>query len=322
MTLRRPAVLAFERPDSAEAQNLIRQLDEELLRRYPALDDVHGLHPHDLSDPDFAFVIARANGSAVGCGALRRLENGVGELKRMFVVPEFRGRGIARQILEALESRARHLGYTFVRLETGTAQPEAIALYKSAGYSEIAGFGKYAGNRFSVCFEKQVTLQILIRKATTADATQVAEVMNSVIAEGRYTIFDRPFSEAEERDFISSLGSRSVLHVAELDREIAGVQSVDLFTGFAASLQHVATMGTWLRHAYRGRGIGRALAAESFAFARSHGYRKIVIQVLAGNERALRFYRSLGFSDIGIAREHVRLADTFHDEVYLEKSLR
>ena len=163
--------------------------------------------------------------------------------------------------------------------------------------------------------------KMVIRRATVNDAKQVADVMNSVIAEGRYTAFDRPFSEEEERDFICSLGTRSALHIAEIDGKIVGVQSIDLFSTFADSVSHVATMGTWLRSDFRGHGIGRCLAAESFSFARKQGYRKVVIQVLADNERALRFYRSLGFRDIGLAKEHVRLANGFHDEVYLEKEL-
>jgi putative acetyltransferase len=138
MTQQRTAVLSFERPDSEDARKLIRQLNGDLLQRYPGLKAVHGLHAHDLSDPNFVFVIASVDGSAVGCGALRRLDTAVGEIKRMFVQPEFRGRGIARQILEALESRARDLGYASVWLETGIGQPEAIALYKSAGYREFA----------------------------------------------------------------------------------------------------------------------------------------------------------------------------------------
>jgi L-amino acid N-acyltransferase YncA len=162
-------------------------------------------------------------------------------------------------------------------------------------------------------------MKVTIRKATVDDAREIADVINSVIAEGKYTIFDRPFSEEEERDFISSLGNRSALHVAELDGKIAGVQSLDLFSGFANSVSHVATMGTWLRADSRGGGIGKLLAEESFQFARNNGYRKVVIQVLADNERALQFYRSLGFRDIGVAREHVKLGGTFHDEVYLEK---
>jgi RimJ/RimL family protein N-acetyltransferase len=110
-----------------------------------------------------------------------------------------------------------------------------------------------------------------------------------------------------------------VLHVADVDGAIVGVQSIDLFSSLASSLSHVATMGTWLRADSRGHGIGRLLAATSFDFARAHGYEKIVVQVLAGNERALRFYRALGFRDIGVARAHVRLADGTHDEIYLER---
>jgi RimJ/RimL family protein N-acetyltransferase len=160
-----------------------------------------------------------------------------------------------------------------------------------------------------------------VRRATVEDARRIADVLNAVIAEGAYTLFDVPFSEEDERTFIASLGDRSAVFVAEIDGEIAGVQSVDQFLGYARSTCHVATMGTWLRSGVRGRGIGRLLAAESFRFAQAHGYSKIVIHVLADNERALRFYRRLGFRDIGIARQHVRLGDHFHDEIYLEKIL-
>ena len=156
MTQPRPVRICLERPNTDDARNLVRQLDEDLLRRYPGLKATHGLHLQDLTDPDFTFLIARIDGRPVGCGALRGLERGVGEVKRMFVLPEFRGRGIARTILEALESRARELGHAALRLETGTGQPEAISLYKSAGYREIAGFGEYVGNPASVCFEKRL----------------------------------------------------------------------------------------------------------------------------------------------------------------------
>jgi putative acetyltransferase len=316
----RNIMICRERPDNDDARRLIHELDEEILRRYPALEKTHGLHPQDFSDPSFTFLVARLDGRPVGCGALRGLERGVGEVKRMFVVPEFRGLGIARRILKALESRARELDYSIVRLETGDQQPEAVRLYKSSGYSEIAAYGEYVGNTFSICFEKRLS-KVSVRKAAVEDARQVACVMNSVIAEGSYTIFDTPFSEDDERRFISSLGQRSALHVAEVHGEIAGVQSIDLFANFAESVRHVATMGTWLLSNFRGHGIGRLLAEQSFAFARSSGYTKVVIQVLAGNDRALRFYRGLGFNDIGIARQHVRLAGEFHDEVYLEKLL-
>ena len=141
--------------DSEEARRLLAALDEDLLRRYPE-DAIHRLHPGEGEDPGVTFLIARVDGRAAGCGALRRLDPDVGEIKRMFVVPEFRGRGIARRILAALESEARRAGHSRVRLETGTRQPEAIALYRSAGYAEIPAFGEYVGNHFSVCFEKSM----------------------------------------------------------------------------------------------------------------------------------------------------------------------
>jgi putative acetyltransferase len=147
-------VIRFDHPDSEDGRRLIQRLDEDLLQRYPATA-IHGLHPQDIADPHLTFLVASVDGHALGCGALRPLEPGVGEVKRMFVLPEFRGRGIARQILMALESTARERGYSTLRLETGTRQPEAIGLYRSAGYSKIPCFGEYADDLFSICFEKR-----------------------------------------------------------------------------------------------------------------------------------------------------------------------
>jgi putative acetyltransferase len=147
-------VIRFDHPDSEDGRRLIQRLDEDLLQRYPATA-IHGLHPQDIADPHLTFLVASVDGHALGCGALRPLEPGVGEVKRMFVLPEFRGRGIARQILMALESTARERGYSTLRLDTGTRQPEAIGLYRSAGYSKIPCFGEYADDLFSVCFEKR-----------------------------------------------------------------------------------------------------------------------------------------------------------------------
>ena len=161
----------------------------------------------------------------------------------------------------------------------------------------------------------------MIRRATPDDAAEVAAVMNAVIAEGGLTLFDRPFSIDDERRFIESLGPRSALHVAEIDGTIAGVQVIDVYSTAAASLAHVATMGTWLRADARGRGLGRTLAERSFSFAIEQGYRKIFITVLAGNARARVFYASLGFETIGIARAHVRLNGVLHDEVLMEKRM-
>jgi ribosomal protein S18 acetylase RimI-like enzyme len=162
---------------------------------------------------------------------------------------------------------------------------------------------------------------VIVRRATVADAQQVAAVLNAVIAEGRYTLFDKPFSDAEEGTFIASLGERAVLHVAVSHEVIVGVQCVDRFASYADSVRHIAHIGTWLLPECRGQGIGKRLWVESLAFARQCGYRKALISVLAHNDQALRFYRSLGFTDIGVAREHVQLNGTFYDEIFLERAI-
>ncbi|HEX8561563.1 MAG TPA: GNAT family N-acetyltransferase [Flavobacterium sp.] len=99
-------------------------------------------------------VVAYEGEEAVGCGAMRHFSDGVMELKRMFVRQDYRGRGIASQILQELENWTLELGYMRCILETGRKQPEAIALYKKHLYQEIENFGPYKGVESSMCFEK------------------------------------------------------------------------------------------------------------------------------------------------------------------------
>ena len=118
------------RPDSGDAVRLIRALDDDLRARYPGIA-LHGLRPEDVGDDRLVFLVAHADGEAIGSGAVRELEPGIGEIKRMFVQPAWRRRGVARQLLAALEAEARNLGYLALRLETALGQPEAIRLYRS-----------------------------------------------------------------------------------------------------------------------------------------------------------------------------------------------
>ena len=97
-----------------------------------------------------------ADGRALGCGALRSLGAPVAEIKRMFVRPEARGRGVGVAILHELEQAARERGFRVLRLETGPLQPEAIGLYARAGYREIPCFGAYEGPSASRCFERRI----------------------------------------------------------------------------------------------------------------------------------------------------------------------
>jgi GNAT superfamily N-acetyltransferase len=108
--------------------------------------------PHD----DVAYLVGVVNGRAVACGAWQALGHGIAELKRMYVRPAYRGRGLARQMIVAIEEEALAAGRPVIRLETGTYLPAAIALYQSAGYRPIPAFGEYAGNPHSLCFEKRL----------------------------------------------------------------------------------------------------------------------------------------------------------------------
>jgi GNAT superfamily N-acetyltransferase len=102
-----------------------------------------GASPSDFTPPTGAFLVIYAGGKPVAGGGLKRDEDGVAEIKRMYVVPEARRQGLGRQLLEALEDRARELGYARIRLDTGARQPHAQAMYERAGYHPI---DNYNGN--------------------------------------------------------------------------------------------------------------------------------------------------------------------------------
>ncbi len=102
------------------------------------------------------FLIAYADGRPVGCGGLRPLEPGAVEVKRMYVVPEWRGRGVSTAVLSALESAAARRGWTTLRLETGPAQTAAIRFYERSGYVRIPGFGHYADHPASLCYQREL----------------------------------------------------------------------------------------------------------------------------------------------------------------------
>ncbi|SCG60058.1 GNAT family N-acetyltransferase [Micromonospora inositola] len=109
-----------------------------------------------LTQDDIHYLAAVVGGRAVGCGGLQALDGDTGELKRMYVRPAYRGRGIARQLLAALEELAFQRGHAVVCLETGTYLPAAIGLYTSSGYEPIPVYGEYVGNPYSVCFAKRL----------------------------------------------------------------------------------------------------------------------------------------------------------------------
>jgi len=149
-----PYLLAIIAPDRDDVRRLISSSDSHLASLYPA-ESNHLTDIEALASPDVSFLAVLCAGEAVGCGALVRTRPGECELKRMFVAAAHRGRGLARRILHALEAIAGE-EKRVVRLETGVKQVEAIALYKSAGFVEIAPFGSYAPDPLSVFMEKRL----------------------------------------------------------------------------------------------------------------------------------------------------------------------
>jgi GNAT superfamily N-acetyltransferase len=139
---------------SPDAMRLIAALDDDLHVRYPG-EETNGIDAENFEADGGVFVVGYLNGEAVSCGGLRPFEGDI-EVKRMFVVAEHRGRGLARQLLSFLEDIARKRGFKRAILETGSGQPEAIALYERSGWTRCANFGKYIGNEWSVCFEKRL----------------------------------------------------------------------------------------------------------------------------------------------------------------------
>jgi GNAT superfamily N-acetyltransferase len=146
-----------EELSSPSAQQLILALNTELEARYPEEGaNFFRLDPDEVIEGRGAFLIAYLEGRPVGCGAVRRVEPTVAEIKRMFVDPSARNRRVGRRIVDSLEEEARRLGATRLLLETGPRQPEAIALYQHAGFSEIPLYGEYIGSQFSVCMAKDL----------------------------------------------------------------------------------------------------------------------------------------------------------------------
>jgi GNAT superfamily N-acetyltransferase len=153
------ADLIIERADilSPDAERLILALNEELSTRYPEPGANHfRLDADEVRPGRGSFLIARRAGAAVACGALRKLGGHVGEIKRMYVDPAERGRGVGRAMLAALEMEARGLGLRRLVLETGSRQPDALALYERAAFARTGPFGDYAASPLSVFMAKDL----------------------------------------------------------------------------------------------------------------------------------------------------------------------
>jgi len=150
-------VLTLTRTDSDNSDfiQLVRLLDADLATRD---GNEHSFYAQfNKIDKIRHVVVAFENNLPVGCGAIKSYDLQTMEVKRMYTLPEHRGKGIAKNILKELEKWAAELSCNKCILETGKRQPEAIELYQRSGYTIIPNYGQYAAIENSVCFEKQLT---------------------------------------------------------------------------------------------------------------------------------------------------------------------
>ena len=148
--------ITTEPPDTGDAIMLIAELEALLEPLYPR-ESRHGLNVEQLIAEAVAFFLLRADGTPAGCGGIKLVGAQYGEIKRMYVRPQFRGRGFARLLLSHVEDYARAQGVGLLRLETGIHQREAIGLYERMGFRRIPPFGPYTEDPLSLCYEKHLT---------------------------------------------------------------------------------------------------------------------------------------------------------------------
>jgi GNAT superfamily N-acetyltransferase len=281
--------VAPESPRQGDVLPLLRQADEFALALYPA-ENYHALDVGDLERPDVTFLVARHDGRALGTAAVVDGGDGSAELKRVFVTDAARGLGVGRALLFAAEERARALGATTMRLETGLPQTAAIALYERGGYRHVPRFGKYAQDPTSVCMERDLRQdpgplpRWILRPALPDDATWMAELRAVALRPdlerlGRWdpVRVRRRFLDgwAPERTSVIRVGGRDVGLIARRDEPDA----------------------RWIEHFYldpavQGEGIGGEVLRD--LMSRHDDGRPFRLDVLQGSA-ARRLYERAGF---------------------------
>lgn len=151
-------MLTYKRTTASDSdfKALVIDLDKDLWARYPYIQQ--NFAPFNFVDDSFRVILAQDDERPVGCGCFRPVkEKDVVEIKRMYVTPSFRSRGVGKMILQKLEQWAKEEKFVLAKLETGINQPEAIAAYEKSGYVRIPNFEPYVNVKESICMMKGLT---------------------------------------------------------------------------------------------------------------------------------------------------------------------
>ena len=149
------SIITPEHPATPDATALIAELDAHLEPLYPS-ESRHGFSVQKLIADSVAFFVIRVDGAPAGCGGIKLFGTDYGELKRMYVRPQFRGLGLAKLLLDHLADYARSHKVWILRLETGIHKHAAIGLYERSGFQRIPPFGEYRDDPVSRCYEKRI----------------------------------------------------------------------------------------------------------------------------------------------------------------------
>jgi putative acetyltransferase len=147
--------IQIEKPNKKPIVELIEKLDDYLISLYPP-ESNHLLDIKTLLQPDIIFLTAKDGHEYIGCGAIRIVKDQYAEIKRMYVSPSARGKGVGYKSLSELQNIAGQIGFKILRLETGAKQPQAIRLYEKFGFYKISAFGEYRPTGSNVFYEKHI----------------------------------------------------------------------------------------------------------------------------------------------------------------------
>ena len=160
--------------------------------------------------------------------------------------------------------------------------------------------------------------EVSVRRASVADARGISAIWKQIVAERQFSAVACAWSPSEEAAYIEGLSPREAVFVANAEGRVVGFQTLDRWVSYPSFMEHVCQLGTFLSPEWRGRGVGRLLARETFAFAREHGYQKLVIWVRGSNHAAQRFYVGLEFRNCGRLSQQLLIDGTYDDEVLME----
>jgi phosphinothricin acetyltransferase len=312
------AIITRESPDSADAVALITELEAHLEPLYPARSR-HGYCVERLIAQGVAFFVLRDDGVPAGCAGIQLFGTEYGEIKRMYVRPQFRGLGHGRRLLDHLTDHARAQGIALLRLETGIHQPAAIRLYERMGFQRVGPFGDYVEDPLCLYYEKRI-LPRTIRLATPDDARQIQEIYAPYCATPISFETEPPSVEEVRGRLTKVLGQYPWLLCAN-GAEVLGYVYATQHRERAAYRWSVDT-AVYVRQGWRRQGVGRALYTSLLAVLPLQGYVNAYAGVTLPNPDSVGLHEALGFEPVGVYRQVGFKCGAWHDVAWFQRLLQ